>query len=260
MSHTNTTTNYGLPQFLSSDKPAWMADINVAFADIDSQMKLNADAAADAQSDVNDASLNFAAGYSNASTYDVGDVVVYNNRMYICDVAVTVPESFDLAKWTYYRVSNTADAVENVTSAENALETLVGSTDISAIGDGTVTGAIDTINTNLSELIDDNYTFVSDNSNITAVVNNVIRVGDCLVCDIELSASVTISHSEAIGHLATSDGTRITMQSRSTFFAHSVGGSVAYLGISASGDIRFASTSGMNPTYYGFQFIAKITS
>lgn len=151
MSHTNTTTNYGLPQFLSSDKPAWMADINVAFADIDSQMKLNADAAADAQSDVNDASLNFAAGYSNASTYDVGDVVVYNNRMYICDVAVTVPESFDLAKWTYYRVSNTADAVENVTSAENALETLVGSTDISAIGDGTVTGAIDTINTNLTK-------------------------------------------------------------------------------------------------------------
>ena len=152
MSHTNTTTNYGLPQFLSSDKPAWMADINVAFADIDSQMKLNADAAADAQSDVNDASLNFAAGYSNASTYDVGDVVVYNNRMYICDVAVTVPESFDLAKWTYYRVSNTADAVENLTSAENALESLVGSTDISAIGDGTVTGAIDTINTNLSNL------------------------------------------------------------------------------------------------------------
>ena len=155
MSHTNTTTNYGLPQFLSSDKPAWMADINVAFADIDTQMKLNADAAADAQSDVNDASLNFAAGYSNASTYDVGDVVVYNNRMYICDVAVTVPESFDIAKWTYYRVSNTADAVENLTSAENALESLVGSTDISAIGDGTVTGAIDTINTNLSGL---NYT------------------------------------------------------------------------------------------------------
>ena len=152
MSHTNTTTNYGLPQFLSSDKPAWMADINVAFADIDTQMKLNADAAADAQSDVNDASLNFAAGYSNASTYDVGDVVVYNNRMYICDVAVTVPESFDIAKWTYYRVSNTADAVENLTSAENALESLVGSTDISAIGDGTVTGAIDTINTNLSDL------------------------------------------------------------------------------------------------------------
>ena len=151
MSHTNTTTNYNLPQFLSSDKPAWMADMNVAFNDIDGQMKLNADAAANAQSDVNDHALNFAAGYSNASTYDVGDVVVYNNRMYICDIAVTVPEAFDIAKWTYYRVSDTADAVANVTSAENALETLVGSTDISAIGDGTCTGAIDTINTNLSE-------------------------------------------------------------------------------------------------------------
>ena len=137
---------------------------------------------------------------------------------------------------------------------------VLGNTDISAIGDGSVTGAISSINTNLSELIDGDYTFVSDNSNITAVVNNVIRVGDYLICDIELSASVTISYSEAIGHLATSDGTRITMQSRPTFFAHSIGGNVAYLGISASGDIRFASTSGMNATYYGFQFIAKITS
>lgn len=170
MSHTNTTTNYGLPQFLSSDKPAWMADINVAFADIDTQMKLNADAAADAQSDVNDASLNFAAGYSNASTYDVGDVVVYNNRMYICDVAVTVPESFDITKWTYYRVSNTADAVENLTSAENALESLVGSTDISAIGDGTVTGAIDTINTNLSDIIKREAVTLTFNTNGVSIV------------------------------------------------------------------------------------------
>ena len=97
MSHTNSTTNYGLPQFLSSDKPAWMADINVAMSDIDTQMKLNADAAATANTDIGTLSLNFASGYSNLSTYDVGDVVVYNKRMYICDVAVTVPEAFDNA-------------------------------------------------------------------------------------------------------------------------------------------------------------------
>jgi len=35
MSHTNSTTNYGLPQFLGSDKPSWLTDINGAFSDID---------------------------------------------------------------------------------------------------------------------------------------------------------------------------------------------------------------------------------
>ena len=134
MSHTNSTTNYALPQFLSSDKPAWMADINVAFSDIDAQMKVNEDAASAANTDNGTLSLNFAAGYSNSSTYDVGDVVVYNKRMYICDIAVTVPEAFDSGKWSYYRVSDTADAVANVSAAENALESVVGSDDISGVG------------------------------------------------------------------------------------------------------------------------------
>lgn len=35
MSHTNQTTNYHLPQFLGSDKPSWLTDINGAFSDID---------------------------------------------------------------------------------------------------------------------------------------------------------------------------------------------------------------------------------
>ena len=35
MSHTNSTTNYALPQFLTTDKPAWLTDVNNAFSDID---------------------------------------------------------------------------------------------------------------------------------------------------------------------------------------------------------------------------------
>lgn len=45
MSHTNSTTNYGLPQFLGTDKPSWLNDVNTAYSDIDTQMKANADAA-----------------------------------------------------------------------------------------------------------------------------------------------------------------------------------------------------------------------
>lgn len=45
MAHTNSTANYNLPQFLSTDKPAWLTDINNAFYDIDAALKANADAA-----------------------------------------------------------------------------------------------------------------------------------------------------------------------------------------------------------------------
>lgn len=45
MAHTNSTTNYNLPQFISTDKPAWLSDINGAFYDIDEAIKDVADAA-----------------------------------------------------------------------------------------------------------------------------------------------------------------------------------------------------------------------
>lgn len=45
MSHSNSTTNYSLPQFINTDKPAWLTDINGAFADIDTNLKTVSDAA-----------------------------------------------------------------------------------------------------------------------------------------------------------------------------------------------------------------------
>lgn len=35
MGHTNSTANYNLPQFVGTDKPSWLGDINDAFAAID---------------------------------------------------------------------------------------------------------------------------------------------------------------------------------------------------------------------------------
>lgn len=46
MSSTNHTTNYNLPQFVGTDKPAWLGDINPAMSAIDTQMKANADGVA----------------------------------------------------------------------------------------------------------------------------------------------------------------------------------------------------------------------
>ena len=44
MSHTNSTANYKLPQFVGTDKPTWLTDVNGAMSAIDTQMKANADA------------------------------------------------------------------------------------------------------------------------------------------------------------------------------------------------------------------------
>lgn len=48
MAHTNSTPNYNLPQFLGTDKPAWLTDINNAMSNIDAAIaaaKTAADAA-----------------------------------------------------------------------------------------------------------------------------------------------------------------------------------------------------------------------
>lgn len=50
MSATNHTTNYNLPQFIGTDKPTWLTDVNGALSAIDAQMKLNADSASGASS------------------------------------------------------------------------------------------------------------------------------------------------------------------------------------------------------------------
>lgn len=50
MGHTNSTTNYALPQFIGTDKPAWLTDVNSAFGTIDTSIKDASDSAAGAAS------------------------------------------------------------------------------------------------------------------------------------------------------------------------------------------------------------------
>lgn len=112
MAHTNETTYYDLPQFVTTDKPAWLVDFNGAMTSIDTAIH-NAKSTADtAATDSAQALLDAAAAQSTAdgaaaqgagavasiaptfsatSTYSVGDYVIYNNLLYVCRVAITVP-------------------------------------------------------------------------------------------------------------------------------------------------------------------------
>ena len=112
MGHTNSTTNYALPQFLTTDKPAWLTDINNAFLAIDTGMDAAKDAADNAQSDATQALTNagnaataaatadakgsgavasIEAAFDDTAVYAIGAKVMYNSLLYRCTVAVTTP-------------------------------------------------------------------------------------------------------------------------------------------------------------------------
>lgn len=122
MAHTNSTTHYNLPQFVTTDKPAWLTDINGAMSNIDTGIYNAQDKADDAAGDATQALSDAAAAQSTASTadgkgsgavasiapafdntatYAVGDLVMYNNLLYRCRVAITVPGAWSgSANWT----------------------------------------------------------------------------------------------------------------------------------------------------------------
>ena len=144
--HTNSTTNYSLPQFLPTDKPAWLTDVNPAYLAIDNGMKANADAASAAQTDATQALGDSAAAAATATqadskasgavaslsdlfldtaTYAVGEIVVYNNLLYKCTTAVTTPGPWTgSTNWT----RTTVETELNINNADIDFE-IIESTD-----------------------------------------------------------------------------------------------------------------------------------
>lgn len=134
MGHTNSTTNYNLPQFLPTDKPAWLTDINGAFNSIDTGLKNAKDTADNAQNDatqaLTDASsaataaatadakgsgsvASIANAFDSTAIYNAGDLVMYNNLLYICSVAVVTPGPWTgSTNWSRITVEDKLDALD----------------------------------------------------------------------------------------------------------------------------------------------------
>lgn len=135
MSHTNSTANYNLPQFVTSDKPAWLTDINNAFLAIDTGMDAAKDVADAAASDAGTALTNAASAQADATaadgkasgviasisdafdstaTYAVGDIVIYNSLLYVCSVAVVTPGAWTgSVNWTRTTVETLIDDLKD---------------------------------------------------------------------------------------------------------------------------------------------------
>lgn len=67
MSATNSTPNYGLPQYVADDKPTYLGDFNKAMLDIDTNMKTIENKAVSAESSVATANSNSSQALENAN-------------------------------------------------------------------------------------------------------------------------------------------------------------------------------------------------
>lgn len=138
MSHTNSTTNYSLPQFLGTDKPAWLGDINPAFTAIDTALKTANDNASTAST------------ASTANTTAIGDLST-----------LTTTSKTDLVS-----------ATNEVNSSLGTVATQVGTNtgDISGL-DGRVTNVANDLN---SFMLQFNLSDVDDSTlSLTGLTNNL---------------------------------------------------------------------------------------
>jgi hypothetical protein len=121
MAHTNQTPNYGLSEFLGTDKPAWLVDYNGDMEKIDLGLKAAKDVADAAKEEADQGAIDIAAVtltanaadakasealsnmadvYDATSTYAVNDYVLYEGILYRCLTAITVPEPFTGSHWS----------------------------------------------------------------------------------------------------------------------------------------------------------------
>ena len=157
MSHTNSTTNYGLPQFLTSDKPAWLTDVNNAFSDIDSAVYAAQSKADTAYTDAGNAQLDATTAINNAAAadakgsgaiasievafdptavYSVGARVMYNSLLYRCIVAITTPGPWTGSdNWERVTVDNMISATDSKIGTLTSLSTTDKSSLVNAVNE-----------------------------------------------------------------------------------------------------------------------------
>lgn len=211
MSHTNSTPNYNLPQFLTTDKPAWLTDINGAFSDIDTAVN-NAQSKADtaynnagtAQGDATTALTNAATADAKASgaiasietafdpttIYPVGAKVMYNSLLYRCVAAVVTPGPWTGSdNWERITVDNLIAATNNNIGSLTSLST----TDKTSI-----VNAVNEVN---GSKADPNPSSVAINAitNVSSILNGgSYKLGKLVHCCTDFRLSVSVNSGDRI--------------------------------------------------------------
>lgn len=159
MGHTNSTANLSLPQFIGTDKPTWLGDINGAFSAIDAYAGTNDAAVSAAASDASSAISQASAAVNTANTANTtaGNAsTTANNAIGVANTANAIAGTVD-AKVGLLADLNTTDR----TSIVNAINEVQGV----ALGTNTVSVNTDGVKTR-SQIFDDLYALI-DPSKIT---------------------------------------------------------------------------------------------
>lgn len=136
MGHTNSTANLSLPQFIGTDKPTWLGDVNGAFSAIDSYAGTNDAAVAAAVSDASSAVSQAAAAVNTANTANTtaGNAsTAANNAIGVANTANAIAGAVD-AKVGLLADLNTTDRSSIVNAINEVFGTI--SDEISVTADG----------------------------------------------------------------------------------------------------------------------------
>lgn len=187
MSSTNHTANYGLSQFLGTDKPAWLVDYNGDMSAIDTQMKANADAASAAQTTANTAD---GKADTNASAISTLDTQVNG-------------------------ASGIASDVTTLQGSVNTITSLIGNGEPTTT-DKTIIGAINELNSGKADSSEVRNAYRPKSYSVTA---DGVKSYSALLDDIQalLTADIESGHLYAYGGMYIG-GINKTLVSESPFF------------------------------------------
>lgn len=158
MSATNATTNYALPIFIGTDKPAWLVDWNTAMTDIDAAIKGVDTDVQGAIVDISGLNSTVASHTSTLSTIS-GQITVINTNL------------------------NTA------TGNINTINSLIGN-GTPTTTDQTLIGAINELHANQGDL---SQLQTTDKSSLVAAINEILGGGGGIISASVVSYSNTVS-------------------------------------------------------------------
>lgn len=121
MSSTNKTPNYALPQFIPTDKPTWLGDVNAAMLAIDTAMADNHTTAESANTSASAAVAQVQHAVDTANEAKVDSAAALQNATNAIGVAQNALNSATQATQTAQAATQTANAANN--SAASAVAT-----------------------------------------------------------------------------------------------------------------------------------------
>lgn len=186
-SSTNKTANYELPQFVGTDKPTWLGDINQAMYDIDAGMHENASDIETMASDVASAS----AAASQASQ-DVAGLTSTVNTLSSNVTAVTTTAN---------------NAQQTATSALNTANTANGKADTNASAISDIQSDVGDIQAELDEFNFDTFTTITKDNTTASNVNSDYQVADLVLATNSHNKTIFKLYGTILGKLTTHSST-----------------------------------------------------